>query len=102
MNYTTSIPVQPAVTLSGLMEPPSFVNRDAYDGLAGGIQNNLDRQAQMLNAQHMQKAASAQSQAALQGALQMSRWRQNAQNLATARQSAALSFMNDALRGLYP
>jgi hypothetical protein len=101
VNYQTSIPAQPAVALQGLMAPPGYVNRDAYDGLMSGVQNNLDRQAQMANAQYMQQAGQAQSQMALRGAQQMAQQRQNAQSLSQARRDQAMSYMNNALRGLF-
>lgn len=101
MQYRTSIPVRPAVTLGGLLAPPSHVDQDVYNGLIGRVQSDLDRQAQNANAQHMRQAANTQAQMATRGLQQMAQGRQNQMNLADSRREAAGSYMNNLLRDLF-
>lgn len=101
MQYRTSIPTRQAVALKPLVAPLPTVDQDVYAGLASKAAVDLDRQAQMANAKHMQNALRSQTQMATQGLGQVATARQNAMDLSQARRDAASSYINGILSGLF-
>lgn len=101
MQYRTSLTARPAVALKTLIAPPPNVDRDVYDGYASRAAVDLDRQAQMANADSMKKQVQEQTRMATQGMQQVASARQNSIDLAAARRNAANVYLNSLLGGLF-
>lgn len=112
MQYTTGIPVSPAISpllrqqgQQALSAPSPFAfqgsHPDVYAGLAQNNVTDFQRAAQAADMSVMSQARDTQAQMALRGLEQMSQGQDYARNLSQQLYGNQTGFLSSLLQGLY-